>query len=85
MSYVKISKEIEAQTESFAADVFQYLEDTGRSERGRSYFGTLACGNPNLVSRLEAGKLPGLEVMLQVRTYMEKNPAPTQNSDEVGA
>lgn len=76
MSYVYTKAELEKRAERFASDVFEYLEKTGRAERGRSYFGVLACNNPALVARLEKGNLPGLEVMLKVWEFMENNPAP---------
>lgn len=76
-----MSKELQAQSETFAEDVLQYLIAIGRADHGRSYFGTLSCGNPNLVKRLEAGKLPSLEVMIKVRLFMECNP-PLENGEE---
>lgn len=76
MSYTEIRAELEKLEKSFAQDVFKYLNATGRSEKGRSYFGVLAAGNPSLVERLEQGKTPGLEVMFRVREYMAKNPVP---------
>jgi hypothetical protein len=77
MSYADIRNNLEDRSRTFARDVFEYLEKTGRSKRGRAYFGVLACNNPNLVERLEAGKLPGLEVMLRVWAYMEQHPPTT--------
>ncbi|MBU3035958.1 hypothetical protein [Tritonibacter mobilis] len=74
MSYGHIRKTLEEQAKDFRGDVLAYLEQTGRAKKGRSYFGVLAANNPNLVRRLENGELPGLEVMIRVREYMENNP-----------
>ena len=52
--------------ERFPQGVFTYLRATGKEERGRTYFGVQAANNPNLVSRLEAGKPPRL------RTHNQK-------------
>lgn len=80
MSYVYTRVELEKRAANFADDVLDYLIKTGRAERGRSYFGVLACGNPALVARLEGGSLPGLEVMLRVWEFMENNPAPDKRN-----
>lgn len=80
MSYEKIRAELQVRANRFSQDVFAYLEATGRSERGRSYFGVLAANNPNLVSRLEAGKPPSLEVMLRVWQFMDDNPPESEAS-----
>jgi hypothetical protein len=74
MSYSLINAELQSRAANFATDVFSYLKKTGRQDVGRSYFGTLAANNPNLVSRLERGRPPSLEVMLRVWEYMEANP-----------
>jgi hypothetical protein len=74
MSYAYTKSELESRAATFARDVFDYLNQTGRSEKGRSYFGVLAANNPALVARLEQGKLPGLAVMLGVWEYMENHP-----------
>lgn len=75
--------DMKARAERFSQDVFDYLEKTGRKTRGRSYFGSQAANNPNLVARLEAGKPPTLEVMLQVWAYMEANP-PSEGDTNLG-
>ncbi|MFV1591175.1 hypothetical protein VWZ88_01245 [Phaeobacter sp. JH20_36] len=76
MSYASVRKELRRLRENFAQDVFDYLIATGRSEKGRSYFGVLAAKNPNLIARLEEGNLPGLDVMVRVWDYMDDHPAP---------
>lgn len=78
MSYAYTKSELEKRAATFARDVFDYLDQTGRSEKGRSYFGVLAANNPALVARLENGKLPGLAVMLGVWEYMENHPPETK-------
>ena len=76
MSYIHLNSDLKARMARFPQDVFAYLRATGKEERGRTYFGVQAANNPNLVSRLEAGKPPSLEVMLRVWAYMEENPPP---------
>ena len=79
MSYVKINNELLARAENFKTEVFDYLEKTGRSHKGRGYFGTVSCGNPNLIARMERGEMPGLEVMLRVWVHMEEWPVEKYN------
>ncbi|UWQ77375.1 hypothetical protein [Leisingera sp. M658] len=74
MSYSIIRAELKRLRKSFAQDVFKYLDATGRTDVGRSYFGSKAANNPKLVARLEAGQSPGLEVMLRVWEFMDDNP-----------
>ena len=77
MSYRQFAVQVEKERASFARDVFQYLRDVGKYDRGSTYFGSLACNDPNLVKKLKRGSTPGVEVRLRVRLYMEQNPPET--------
>lgn len=75
MSYAKIRAELERLRARFRQDVFDYLDATGRSEEGRTYFGLKAAKNPRLIERLEEGKMPNLDVMIRVWDFIAENPA----------
>ena len=50
-------------------DIHGFLAETGM---GKSYFGKAACGNSELVDRLEAGKTITLATAEKVRGFMER-------------
>lgn len=74
MSIKELQLRIKNERENFRAEVMQYLIDTGRETKGRTYFGALAANNPLLVQRLEDGKEIELETIQIVRDYMAANP-----------
>jgi hypothetical protein len=56
------------------SDIRDFLSETGM---GPSYFGKAACGNSEVVSRLESGRTITLETAEKIRAFMaERRPAP---------
>lgn len=51
------------------SDIRAFLAETGM---GRSYFGKAACGNSELVERLEQGKTITLVTAGKVRAFMDE-------------
>lgn len=50
-------------------DIRSFLAETGM---GRSYFGKAACGNSELVARLEKGRRVWPETEVKVRVFMRQ-------------
>ena len=48
-------------------EIREFIKSSGM---GPSYFGTLACGNSNLLRNLESGKTVTLRTAERVRTFM---------------
>jgi hypothetical protein len=55
------------------SDIREFLDRTGM---GPSYFGKAACGNSELVERLENGKTVTLVTAEKVRTFMAERAQP---------
>ncbi|HET7413420.1 MAG TPA: hypothetical protein VFJ18_12250 [Pararhizobium sp.] len=56
------------------SDIRDFLSETGM---GPSYFGKAACGNSEVVSRLESGRTITLETAEKIRVFMaERRTAP---------
>ena len=58
------------------AEIREFLSST---DMGRSYFGKLACGNSEVVSRLEEGKTVTLATAEKIRSFIASRrsiPAP---------
>lgn len=60
--------------ERFREDVFKYLERSGRTQAGFTYFGVKAANYPDLVAKLRDGRRIGHPVMLRVWCFMRDNP-----------
>ena len=56
-------------TSELLAEITAFLDETGM---GASYFGRLAAGNSELVSRLQAGKTVTLATAETVHTFIAK-------------
>lgn len=56
-------------------DIKAFLDESGM---GPSYFGKVACGNSELVGRLESGKTITLETADRIREYMAERRAAKQ-------
>lgn len=54
-------------TSDLLTEIHAFLADTGM---GRSYFGKVACGNSELIDRLEAGKTVTLATAEKVRAFI---------------
>jgi hypothetical protein len=63
------------------SDIRDFLSETGM---GPSYFGKVACGNSEVVSRLENGRTITLETAEKIRAYMisERRSRPAPKSGE---
>ncbi len=76
-TYYKILRFIEEREDlakNFAKEVLEYLERAGCEGPERRQFGTKVCGSSHLVAKLEAGRLPSIEVMRRVKRYLVRNP-----------
>lgn len=51
----------------FLSEIHEFIAETGMSP---SYFGKAACGNSELVARLEVGKTVTLVTVERARTFM---------------
>lgn len=54
-------------TDDLLADIRRFLAET---EMGKSYFGKIACGNSELVDRLENGRTITIATADKVRDFM---------------
>lgn len=59
-------------------DIKAFLDETGM---GKSYFGKAACGNSELVERLESGGRVWPETEDKVRAFMAARPAPSETGE----
>lgn len=62
---------------SFLKEIRDFLEESGMSA---SYFGKVACGNSELVDRLESGKTVTLVTAEKVRSYIAEKRAERGNA-----
>jgi hypothetical protein len=63
------------------SDIRKFLSETGM---GPSYFGKAACGNSEVVGRLESGRTITLETAERIRAFMAERrtrPAPAEAAE----
>lgn len=61
------------------SEIRDFLSETGM---GSSYFGKVACGNSEVVSRLESGRTITLETAEKIRAFMASR-APATSHEKV--
>jgi hypothetical protein len=66
-------------------ELLQEIRDFLKSSNmGPSYFGKLACGNSELIRKLECGKTVTVKTYVRVRTFLDErrssNPVPSSPS-----